>query len=113
MGAAALSVISIPRVIPPTKTISSRKGASLRTASSSSGRFGSAINFLAEQFDSEVSLTRSTATNRIAERENTIKLGISQSCFRRALVERRERNSSYFSINKRPHFRRIAVIQKA
>lgn len=45
--------------------------------SSNSGKLGSGIDLLAEQFDSEVSLSRSSATDCIAERENAVELEIS------------------------------------
>jgi DNA-binding NarL/FixJ family response regulator len=82
-------------------------------ASSSSGRFGSGIDLLAEQFDREVSFSRSPAANRIAECEHAVEFGISQRGLGRSLVQWRKRDAPYFSFDIRPDFRRIAIIQKA
>ncbi len=53
-------------VTPPTKTISRRKGASFVAASSRGRKFGSGIQRLAQQFNSEYTFPGSSTPNRIA-----------------------------------------------
>jgi hypothetical protein len=69
--------------------------------------FGSGIDLLAEQFDREVSFSRSPAANRIAECEHAVEFGISQRCLGRSLVQWSKRDAPYFSFDIRPDFRRV------
>src|SRR5450631_2235900 len=105
--------MSRPRITPPTNTISSRNGASLRTASSNRGRFGSGIDLLSEELYCEVSFARSSATDRIAKCEDTVEPGISQRSFGRTAVERGERNAANFSLRIRPDRGWFAILQEA